>query len=216
MKNLRTSLIYGAILLFWSTISSAADAVMDGIVDLQHSWAKAYYQVPEEQKESAFKELAAKAHQFTAANAGRAEPMVWEAIILSSYAKFAGGLSALGKVKDARDLLERAEKLNPTVLDGSVYASLGSLYYKVPRWPIAFGDKDKAREYLEKALHVNPTGIDPNYFYGDFLLEQGEYGKAREYLEKALAAPARPGRADADQGRRAEVEQDLEKIKHKG
>ncbi len=215
MKNIRSTFIYGAVLLCWSTIGSAADTVMDGITDLQHGWAKAYYQAPEGQKEAAFKELAVKAHQFTAANPGRAEPMVWEAIILSSYAKFAGGLSALGKVRDARDLLEHAEKLNPNVLDGSVYSSLGSLYYKVPGWPIGFGDKDKAREYLAKALHTNPSGIDPNYFYGDFLVEQGEYAKAREYLEKALAAPPRSGREDADHGRRAEVEEDLEKIMHK-
>lgn len=216
MKKLRVSLVAATALLCWGTFASAADAMMDGIANLQHNWAKAYYQVPESQKEAAFKKLAAKAHQFTAANAGHAEPMVWEAIILSSYAKFAGGLGALGMVKDARDLLEHAEKLDPDVLDGSIYASLGSLYYKVPRWPIGFGDKQKAREYLEKALRINPAGIDPNYFYGDFLLEQGEYVKAHEFLEKALAAPARTGREDADQGRRAEVEQDLEKIKHKG
>jgi tetratricopeptide (TPR) repeat protein len=190
-----------------------ADTVSDGVADLQHGWAKAYYQVPEKQKESTFKDLATKARQFTAANPGRAEPMVWEAIILSSYAKFAGGLGALDKAKAARDLLEQAEKIQPDVLDGSVYTSLGSLYYKVPRWPIGFGDKKKARDYLEKAVKANPNGIDPNYFYGDFLLEQGEYAKAKEYLEKALAAPARPGRDDADQGRRAEVQQDLDKAK---
>ena len=141
--------------------------------------------------------------------------MVWEAIILSSYAKFAGGLSALSKAKAARDLLERAEKIDPAALNGSIYTSLGSLYYKVPRWPIGFGDKKKARAYLEKALQINPDGIDPNYFYGDFLLEQGEYAKARTYLEKALASPPRNGREDADQGRRTEVEQDLEKANQK-
>lgn len=192
-----------------------ADTLDDSISSLQHGWAQAYYQVQDKQKEAAFKELAAKAHQVTAANVGRAEPMVWEAIILSSYAKFAGGLSALDKAKAARDLLESAEKIDPTVLNGSIYTSLGSLYYKVPRWPIGFGDKKKAQSYLEKAIKINPDGIDPNYFYGDFLLEQGEYVKAREYLEKALAAHARPGREDADHGRRAEVEQDLEKAREK-
>lgn len=190
-----------------------ADTVSDSITELQHGWAKAYYQVPEKQKEAAFKDLAAKAHQITATNPSRPEPMVWEAIILSSYAKFAGGLSALDKVKAARDLLEHAEKIQADVLDGSIYTSLGSLYYKVPRWPVAFGDKKKAREYLEKAVKLNPDGIDPNYFYGDFLLDQGDYAKAREYLEKALMAPARPGREDADQGRRAEIQQSLEKAK---
>lgn len=206
----------GAFLLCTALLAQAADAVMESVVELQHGWANAYYQVPEKQKEAAFKELAAKAHALTVANAGRPEPMIWEAIILSSYAKFSGGLGALSKAKAARDLLEQAEKIQPDALEGSIYTSLGSLYYKVPGWPIGFGDKKKAREYLEKSLKINPTGIDANYFYGDFLLEQGEYAKAREYLEKALAAPPRPGREDADQGRRAEAQQALERAKQHG
>jgi tetratricopeptide (TPR) repeat protein len=192
-----------------------ADTLDENIASLQHGWAQAYYQVPEKQKDTAFKDLAAKAHQITTANPGRAEPMVWEGIILSSYAKFVGGLGALDKAKAARNLLESAEKIDPTVLNGSIYASLGSLYYKVPGWPIGFGDKHKAQNYLEKAIKVNPDGIDPNYFYGDFLYSQGDYAKAKEYLEKALAAPPRIGREDADQGRRAEVQQVLEKVKDK-
>jgi tetratricopeptide (TPR) repeat protein len=215
MKQTIKTLI-AASLLCWAGITLAADAVMDAVVDLQHGWAKAYYQVPEKQKEAAFKELAAKAHQVTLSNPNRVEPMVWEAIILSSYAKFSGPLSALDKAKAARDLLAKAEKIEPDVLDGSIYTSMGSLYYKVPGWPIGFGDKKKAREYLEKAVKLNPEGIDPNFFFGDFLLEQGENAKAREYLEKALAAPARPGREDADQGRRAEVQQALDKAKQRG
>lgn len=209
--SLAAGLLYATQMLICG--QALADSVDDGIADLQHGWAKAYYQVPDKQKEAAFKELADKAHQFTTANAGRAEPMVWEGIVLSSYAKFAGGLGALSKAKAARDLLERAEKIEPTALNGSIYASLGSLYYKVPGWPIGFGDKKKAREYLEKAVKVNPDGIDPNYFYGDFLLEQKEYVKAQEFLQKALAAPARPGREDADQGRRVEIQQSMEKVK---
>jgi tetratricopeptide (TPR) repeat protein len=208
--------IFAAGLLGWAGITFAADAVMDAVVDLQHGWAHAYYQVPQDQKETEFKSLAAKAHQVTMANQGRVEPMVWEAIILSSYAKFAGGLGALSKAKAARDLLVSAEKIQPDALGGSIYTSLGSLYYKVPGWPIGFGDKKKAREYLEKAVKLNPDGIDPNYFMGDYLLEQGEQAKAREYLEKALAAPARAGREDADQGRRVEVQQALDKAKQHG
>jgi len=108
-----------------------------------------------------------------------------------------------------------AEKINPNALNGSIYTSLGSLYYKVPGWPIGFGDKKKAREYLEKALQLNPTGIDPNYFYADFLSGQGEYAKAVEYYKKALAAPARPGREDADAGRRQDVEEGLKTAEKK-
>jgi tetratricopeptide (TPR) repeat protein len=210
---LKVALLLYVVLLLLMCVPVQADEVGDRVAELQHGWARAYYQVPEKQKEATFKDLAAHAHQVSTTYPNRAEPMVWEAIILSSYAKVAGGLSALGKAKAARELLVRAEKIEPDTLDGSIYTSLGSLYYKVPGWPIGFGDKQKAREYLDKAVKLNPDGIDPNYFYGDFLLEHGEYAKAREFLEKALAAPARPGRDDADQGRRAEIHQALEKVK---
>ena len=79
----------------------------------------------------------------------------------------------------------------------------------------SFGDHDKAREYLERALKVNPNGIDQNYFMADFLLERGEHAKALEYFKKALNAPARPGREDADAGRRAEILESIKKIEKK-
>jgi tetratricopeptide (TPR) repeat protein len=126
--------------------------------------------------------------------------------IESSYAKVAGGLGALSLVKRAREHLLAAEKLDATALDGSVYTSLGSLYAKVPGWPIGFGDKKKARAYLEQALALNPDGIDPNYFYGELLIDSGERAAGRARLEKALLAAPRPGREDADAGRRAEIE----------
>ena len=72
-----------------------------------------------------------------------------------------------------------------------------------------------AKEYFEKALALNPNGIDPNYFYADLLADQGEYAKAADHLKRALAAPARPGREDADAGRRQEVIRLLETLKQK-
>jgi Tfp pilus assembly protein PilF len=89
------------------------------------------------------------------------------------------------------------------------------LYYSVPGWPIGFGDDKKARELLRKGLQVNPNGIDPNYFYGDFLQAQGDWKGATAALEKALAAPARPGREAADQGRRKEATALLTKVRAK-
>ena len=55
------------------------------------------------------------------------------------------------------------------------------------------GDAEKARMLLQKALAINPQGMDPNFFYGDFLLRQKDYGGAIAALEKARAAPSRPG-----------------------
>lgn len=142
----------------------------------------------------------------------RAEPLVWLGIVESSAARFKGGLGALKLAKDARQQLLAAEKIDPNALNGSIYTSLGSLYAKVPGWPIGFGDKDKARGYFQKALAINPDGIDPNYFYGDFLHDSGDDVLARKYLEKALAAPGRPGRADADAARRQEVKAALAQL----
>lgn len=200
------------LLLSFIALSSPAfaDEKLDAeIAQIQHNWAKANYQTPKDAQESAFKTLIEQAHQVTISNPNAPEAMVWEAITLSGYAKAKGGVGALKFAEKSRDLLLAAEKINPQVLQGSAYTSLGSLYYKVPRWPIGFGDKKKARAYLEKALQVNPTGIDPNYFYADFLSEQGDYAKAVEYYKKALAAPARPGREDADAGRKKEIEEGL-------
>ena len=199
------------LLSFIALVSPAfADDKLDAeIAQIQHEWAKANYQTPKDAQEDAFKLLIEQAHQITANNANAPEALIWEGISNSGYAKAKGGIGALKFAEKARDLFLAAEKINPNALHGSAYTSLGSLYYKVPGWPIGFGDKKKARAYLEKALQANPTGIDPNYFYADFLSEQGDYAKAVEYYKKALTAPARLGREDADAGRRKEAEEGL-------
>lgn len=196
--------------LCWAGFASA-DPMMDAIAELQHAWAKGYYSTPKGEQDDYFEALQNKAHQVSEQFPGRAEPLIWEGIITSTHAKYQGMFSAGGTAKKARDLLLAAEKIDPNALDGSALTSLGSLYYKVPRG-ISFGDHDKAREYLERALKVNPNGIDQNFFYGEFLSEKGEKPKAIEYLKKALAAPARPGRDDADSGRRSEIQQLLSKL----
>ncbi|NOU25258.1 MAG: tetratricopeptide repeat protein [Methylotenera sp.] len=205
MKNMMLLLSFIAL-----ASSAFADDKLDAeIAQIQHEWAKANYQTPKDAQEDAFKLLIEQAHQITANNANAPEALIWEGISNSGYAKAKGGIGALKFAEKARDLFLAAEKINPNALHGSAYTSLGSLYYKVPGWPIGFGDKKKARAYLEKALQANPTGIDPNYFYADFLSEQGDYAKAVEYYKKALTAPARLGREDADAGRRKEAEEGL-------
>jgi len=201
--------------ILFSSMALANEQLDASIAQLQHDWAKANYQTPEDAQEAAFNSLVDEAHQVTAKSGDAPEAMIWEAIVLSGYAKAKGGLSGLKSVEKARDLLLSVEKIKPDALQGSAYTTLGSLYYKVPGWPIGFGDKKKARAYLEKALQINPTGIDTNYFYADFLRERGENAKAVEYYKKALEAPARPGREDADAGRRKDIEAGLDKVEKK-
>jgi len=194
-------------LLFFCALTQAD--MNSGLSRIQNAWALANYQTPADDQEQAFEKLVAEARKLADANPDSAEPKIWLAIVLSTDAGVTGGLGALGKVKESRKLLEAAEKINPDALNGSIYTSLGSLYYQVPGWPIGFGDDEKAEQYLKKALAMNPDGIDPNYFYGDFMLEERNYQQAVSYLEKAAAAAPRPGRELADKGRKAEVQEKL-------
>ncbi|HJS77635.1 MAG TPA: tetratricopeptide repeat protein [Burkholderiales bacterium] len=185
---------------------TALAGLEEDVSALQIEWARIKYERPAAEQEKAFAELAKSADAVRGKYASRAEPQIWYGIIAASYAGARGGLGALSLAKDAKKALEQALEIDPKALDGSAYTSLGSLYYQVPGWPIGFGNDDKAREMLDKALALNPDGIDPNYFMGDFLYRKGDHAAARQVLNKALKAPARPGRALADEGRRKEIE----------
>ena len=196
-------------------LMSHAAPVDDAVADLQRDWEAIRYQTAAAERQQRFEALAVKAHKVSESFPGRSEPLVWEGIIVSSYAGEEGGLGALGLIKQAKALYEAAIQIDGNALEGSAYNSLGVLYYKVPGWPVAFGDKAKANELLQKALSINPQGIDPNFFYGEYLVETKQADKALAYLERALQAPPRPGREVADAGRREEARQLLGKIKAK-
>ncbi len=195
----------------------ADDAAFNAeLLSIQQAWAKVNYETPAgDARAQAFEALEKRAEKFTQQNPARAEALIWEGIVESSYAGAKGGLGALSLAKEARGNLEAALKIDPKALDGSAYTSLGTLYYKVPGFPLGFGDHDKAGKLLKQALALNPNGIDPNYFYGEFLFEQGEYGEALKYLDKAATAAPRPGRESADKGRHAEINALTAKVKAK-
>jgi tetratricopeptide (TPR) repeat protein len=208
MKSTRLLIIATAALFLFALRASAADDVAFNaeLLSIQQAWAKVNCETPAgDARAQAFDQLEKRAGQFAQQHPGRAEALIWEAIIESSDAGAKGGLGALGLAKEARGNLEAALKIDPNALDGSAYTRLGTLYYKVPGFPVGFGDHDKARKFLEKALAINPNGIDPNYFCAEFLYEEGEYAQALPYLDRAAKAAPRPGRESADKGRRAEI-----------
>jgi len=212
VRNRLLATALGATLLAATAAAFAGDPSPQ-VAAVRDRWAEVNYNTPKAQREAAFEALAKQAAAAKAAQPKDADALIWEGIVLSSYAGERGGLGALGLAKQARADFEQAIKLDPSALDGSAYTSLGVLYYQVPGWPVGFGDDDKARDLLRKGLKANPDGIDPNYFYGDFLRDQGDWKAAAAALEKALAAPPRPGRELADQGRRKEAAALLAKVR---
>ncbi|WP_298396032.1 TRAP transporter TatT component family protein [uncultured Azonexus sp.] len=199
----RLKSLFFALGVGFSTLLQAAPD--DLIRPIQDRWAEIKYRQPEDRQADLYRELAVQARQVAKANPNLAAALIWEAIVVSSEAGVRGGLGGLSLAKEARALLEESLKLDEKSLNGSAYTSLATLYAKVPRWPLGFGDKEKAEALFRKSLAVNPDGIDPNFFYGEYLIDQDRVTEGRRYLEKALVAPARPGRELADQGRRQEA-----------
>ena len=204
--NIQRSLSMLLCALALSASVAASPAGEAAISTLQTRWAQANYQLEGKAQKAAFEALVNEADRITAEQGGEAGVWIWSGIIKSTYAGVKGGLGALKSAKQAKADLEQAMALDANALDGSAYTSLGTLYFKVPGWPLGFGDSKKAARLLEKALTLNPSGIDPNYFYAEYLRDQGRDSLARDYYEKALRAPPRPGRVLADEGRRKEIQ----------
>ena len=179
---------------------------------LHQKWGVVNYTLSGEEQEQAFEQLDKQSITFTKSFSDKAEVWVWRGIIQSSFAGVKGGFGALSLVKDAKKSLEKAIAIDGNVLAGSAYTSLGTLYHKVPGWPISFGDDEDAKKYLEKALQLDPKGIDVNYFYGELLYDQHKYDKAKQHL---LTAKNSPVMYTADEYRKIDIDSLIAKIEKK-
>lgn len=194
--------------------SMSLQAVTPAVASLQEKWAKANYELSGKEQSQAFETLIHDADLSVAADPSHAEPLIWRGIINSSYAGIKGGMGALSLAKTAKADLENALAIDETALNGSAYTTLGTLYYKVPGWPLGFGDDEKAEAYLKKALTMNPNGIDSNYFYALYMMDKKDYSAAEKYLLTAQQAAPRPDRPLADMGRQAEIRQALDQVRY--
>lgn len=139
---------------------TANNEAMNGVAHLQEEWARIKYQMTDEKQQlDAIHQLETEGESLLNLYPDSPEVMIWQGIVLSTDAGIVRGISALGKVNDARDLFEKSITLDPTALDGSAYTSLGSLYYQVPPWPLAFGSDSKAEEFLKRLWNLILTGL---------------------------------------------------------
>ena len=185
---------------------AAAAEIGPDAARIQASWDQVNFGASGDDRQVAMLELVKECEALTSVRQDDAELLTWCGIVNSSYAGMARALSAMKYARAARADLEHAIEINPGVLSGSALTSLGTLYGKVPGWPIGFGDDDKAEQLLLQGLKANPDGMPSNFFYADFLLENDQPAKAMKHLEKALSAPPRPNRPLADKGRTLEIQ----------
>lgn len=207
MKQIITILLLLALNLMPALVK--ADALQLAVQQIESEWAQIHYNVAKEQQEIAYQQLLLQVNTLNAQYPDQAELIIQQAIIVASNADNIGALSALEAINQARGLLLHAIELNPNASEGAAYVTLGSLYYMVPGWPIAYGDSEKAQELLKKALLINPNTIDANYFYGDFLVSQGQQNEALSYFKRAVAIPVRANQIFADSQLQAQAQQAL-------
>lgn len=204
-----------ALLLFVSPVAFAADAALQRDMDaLEDRWALTKYELTDKtQRLRNVQALHLEAVGLAQRYPGRAEPLIWEALIHILEAEVHSNTVSLSALRSARELLEQAEKIDGAAMNGAVHTNLGSLYYEVPGWPISFGSNSKAEAHLKQALAHDRDGREANYFYGDFLLQRRQPKEALPYLEKALGVPINPAHARADKGRHKEAQEAYDKAK---
>jgi tetratricopeptide (TPR) repeat protein len=186
----------------------------DDVKTVNDGWAHIAYEVRGSSHQTvALEQLSKQAAVIVRRYPRQAEPLLWQGIVVSEQANRANIFHKLGLATAARDIIASAYAIDPRAANGGAAMSLGVLYYKVPASPVGFGDKAKARRLLKEALALDPNGLDANYFYGDYLLDQGDKAGARSYLQKALRAPHDGSRPVWDAGRRREVVALLAKAK---
>ena len=183
-----------------------ASAFEGEVFSLKNRWEHTVTEMPANQREDTLKALASEAEQLASQHPNEAEVLIWQGIVLASYARERGGLGALGTAGDARDVLERAIEIDPTGGNGSAYVTLGALYDRAPGRPLGFGNSDTAERMFQRALELRPDGIDVNYYYAAFLKEEGNTQAAWEHAQRAVNGTARENRQVSDEALRRDAE----------
>ena len=182
-----------------------SDPVDTAMQPLKKEWAEIKYVVSDKQKVSQLESLLKRVDVVAAKHPTEVQPVVWRGTMLSTLASLKSGFSALSSAKKAKKELEIALSRNASAEKGYAHVILGALYSKVPGKPIGFGSKEKAKRHFLTALQMDPDGLDANFFYGEFLLEQGDFVAAKKHLEVAQKSPVNVENKVWDEGRRQEI-----------
>lgn len=176
--------------LLIAALATAAPPEMEPPLErIRHEWTVAAFELATDRRVPALETLAEMAHRASERYPGEIQPRVWEGIVLASLAEARGPVAGYFTAHTARGLLQDVEARHPSALDGAGYAALGMLYASAPVWPLSFGDESVARVYFVKALATAPESMEAHYFYGGFLLRQGEFDLAARHLRQALRGP---------------------------
>ncbi len=108
----------------------------------------------------------------------------FRAIFLGTYGISKGVLNALSVARDMRIYALKAYKIDKSYFYAQPPQLLGRLYFKLPSFPVSFGDLDKARKYLYEAYKLAPGYAHVYMYIAELEASVGNIKKAEEFLDK--------------------------------
>ncbi len=105
-----------------------------------------------------------------------------KAIFLGVYGLSKGVLNALSVAKEMRICALKAYKMNKTYYYAQPPQILGRLYFKLPSFPVSFGDLEKARRYLYEAYRIDPTYPYTYMYIAELEAATGNIDKAKKFI----------------------------------
>src|SRR5690606_30887303 len=100
-------------------------------------------------------------------------------------------LRSLSVVSEMRRELETVLELAPD--HAGAHFALGMLYYRLPGWPLSFGDNNRALEYMTAAVELAPDNTTYRLGLAELLLDMRRRDEAIALLEAILEMPLTPG-----------------------
>lgn len=136
-----------------------------------------------------YKACIATADKALAINADEVGALYWKAVAMGKLSEESGILNALRMTRPMEQLFLRVIALDENYDNAGAHKALGRMYYKLPGFPISFGNKVMALFHLKRAHALFPNDIITRAFYAEVLLDMGRVQEARKHAEFVLGTP---------------------------
>lgn len=114
----------------------------------------------------------------------------WYALTIGRLGEAQGILRSLSAAGDMRRELETLLELAPD--HAGAHFALGMLYYRLPGWPLSFGDNNRALELMSAAVELAPDHTTYRLGLAELLLDMRRRDEAIELLEAIIEMPLTP------------------------
>lgn len=124
-----------------------------------------------------------------AGNADEVVALYWKAVAMGKLSEERGILNAQRMTRPMENLFLRVITLDEHYDNAGGHKALGRMYFRLPGFPISFGDKKKAIFHLKRALELYPHDIIARAFYAEALYDMGKKQEALQLAEAIVATP---------------------------